>query len=170
MTSAAALQVNDLVKRVLEMRAAGMTLKAIGEQVGHSHSTVYAWIKTYMVNHPSGAAEAYREAELERLEGHRAKLDAIIAKRHVLYTARGESYETDEPTVKAILADLKISERLARLLGTDREKSPGPESPSDGKAALDAAKAAVAMEEVLRRNGLLKRPAADDVVDVEAAA
>ena len=67
------------------------------------------------------------------------------------------------PRVKAALGRVKVVEAQNKMLALDKTRVV--EAPVDTGEATRERQAAV-MEEVLRRNGLLKRPDAGEVVDV----
>jgi len=161
-------------------------MRKIAHLLGVADTTIANWLEAYQPDEDQARHEDMQTLEvmlaeaLNQMTTRYVKVNAGVIVEVVLKDKAGNLVLDDkglpvrvpmedvEPRLKAVLAGLKVLERKAKMMGTDKEKFPGPEAPVGGKAALDAEKAVVATEEVLRRNGLLKRPAADDVVDVGA--
>lgn len=90
-------------EKILRLRIAGLSLRAIAQQVGLSHQGVSDRITAAIAELVHPAAEEYRTLEALRLDHYLSRLASRI-------------YEGDE---KAVNAAVRIGERRAKLLGLD---------------------------------------------------
>lgn len=123
-----AIAVNDYVKQALEMRVAGLEFNQIAETLGVPRKSIELWVKAYLVANPAKAADAYREQELARMERYRDVLATVVHIKHIKTSAGAIVRDPDtlqplldyEPVIKAIMTDIKISERVSKMLGSDK--------------------------------------------------
>ena len=105
--------------QALELRAAGLSFRQIGRQLGCSTSDAHRRV----LREP---ADRVRALELHRLDQLQAHAVAVLCDRHVLIQAgrvvvdqQGRPYPDHGLVLAAIAALLRIAERRARLLGLD---------------------------------------------------
>jgi hypothetical protein len=112
----------------LELRAAGLSFRAIGRQLGCGTTTAYKRVSRGLDRIVAEPADRVRALELHRLDQLQAAATATLHARHVLVQggrpvldpASGDPYPDHGPTLHAIAALLRIAERRARLLGLDQ--------------------------------------------------
>ena len=112
----------------LELRAAGLSFRAIGRQLGCGTTTAYKRVGRGLDRIVAEPADRVRALELNRLDQLQAAATATLHARHVLVQggrpvldpASGDPYPDHGPTLHAIAALLRIAERRARLLGLDQ--------------------------------------------------
>lgn len=157
-------QPEDVRTRVIKLRLEGVSLDTLAETFDLSYQMLERYIGDHLLYNAT-PAEVLREQELRRLENLDDALETIQGRRHpVIYMGTDTGFDDDGPKLSAIDKRIKISERRGKLLAVDRARPPeAVRAPDDHTPAEDMA---AVMEEVLRRNGFLKRPEADQVVDV----
>lgn len=106
--------------RVIALKRAGASFRAIAEQLGISVSTAYSDYRTAVERLiPVEDLEAARQLELDRLDRiHMAHWPAAIDPNHP------ETYD-------AVRAVLNVSDRRAKLMGMDKPSDRGPSDPSE---------------------------------------
>ncbi len=130
-------------QRVLELRKAGASYRAIGAQLNISEAQAHRDLKAAtarLAELERTSAEEYRVIELIRLDDMQLEATRILRATHPLisggkvlsgFTVDGKAIglTDDGPKLAAIDRLLKIAERRARLLGLDMQ--PGATLPSD---------------------------------------
>jgi hypothetical protein len=114
--------------RALELRAAGLSFRQIGRQLGCGTTTAYKRVGRGLDRTLREPADRVRTLELHRLDQLTAAAMAVLGARHVLVQAgrpvldpvSGDPYPDHGPTLAAIAALLRVAERRARLLGLDQ--------------------------------------------------
>jgi hypothetical protein len=114
--------------RALELRAAGLSFRQIGRQLGCGTTTAYKRVGRGLDRTLREPAGRVRTLELHRLDQLTAAAMAVLGARHVLVQAgrpvldpvSGDPYPDHGPTLAAIAALLRVAERRARLLGLDQ--------------------------------------------------
>jgi hypothetical protein len=100
------LQAREHEEKALELRKKGWSYNEIGAQLGISRVAAYQCVMRVLAAYESDIKEnvpAVRRLELERCDA----MTKALAKR------------VDKGDVRAILANLKVSERRAKLMGLD---------------------------------------------------
>jgi hypothetical protein len=113
--------------QALELRAAGLSIRQIGRQLGCSATTAHRRVVRGLDRTLREPADRVRALELHRLDQLQAAATATLRARHVvvqagrpvLDPASGDPYVDHGPVLAAIAALLRIAERRARLLGLD---------------------------------------------------
>lgn len=90
-------------QRAYDMRLRGKSYRAIGEELGIGHGTAHRWVQEILDAIVLPTVEAVRKQEIDRLMRYLDKLDERI----------------EDGDDKAIGIALKVSERLAKMLGVD---------------------------------------------------
>jgi hypothetical protein len=87
------------------LRLTGLSLRAIGEQMGVSHTTASDWIKAECRERVLPLADEVRQMEIDRYDAWLVKLNEQITDGHQV--------------ARNVEVGVKVSERRARLLGVD---------------------------------------------------
>lgn len=87
------------------LRLSGLSLRAIGEQMGVSHTTAADWIKAECRERVLPLADEVRQMEIDRYDAWLVKLNEQIGDGHQV--------------ARNVEVAVKVSERRARLLGVD---------------------------------------------------
>ena len=149
-------------ERAIELRLDGVPVPAICEALNLTEQQVDRYIGDFMAHDATGQQLAV-EHQMRKLEESDAVLKDIMDDEWPMFIQGANVGSDPMPRVKAALGRVKIVEVQNKMLALDKTRAP--EVPVD-KGEESRERQAAAMEEVLRRNGLLKRPAAGEVVDV----
>jgi hypothetical protein len=110
---------------------------------------------------PQQIAIEYQMRKLEEVDG---ALKEIMDDEWPNYVQGVQVGVDPMPRVKAALGRVKVVEAQNKMMALDKTRQV--EAPKD-EGETTRERQSAALEEVLRRNGLLKRPASGEVVDVE---
>ncbi|PKV95908.1 Homeodomain-like domain-containing protein [Amycolatopsis echigonensis] len=147
------------------LKLRGLSDRAVGAQLGVSHTSVQNWIKQEADERVLPLADEYRKVQLERLGEMRQAALLVLERFHytvsqgrVMNDLDGLPIEDDAPQLAAIDRLLRIEERIARLLGLDAPTRAEVEARVDSRPAellakVEAARAAVAAQETALRDG-----------------
>lgn len=125
------------------LRLTGLSLRAIGDRMGISHTTVAGWIKAECQERVLPVADEVRQMEIDRYDSWLVKLN--------------EKVDAGDQVARNIEVAVKVSERRARLLGVDAPAQAEVATTFDSRPSelldrLALARAKVATEEAeLRR-------------------
>jgi hypothetical protein len=103
-------------ERIFELKLAGMSNRAIGREIGLSHTTVNNVLNVYLEQKErevSVLVENYRHVELARVE------EVIAANRRILMADDGEDGPDAEDIARASNVILRAVESHAKLLGVE---------------------------------------------------
>ncbi|MEV4604818.1 helix-turn-helix domain-containing protein [Amycolatopsis sp. NPDC049253] len=108
------------------LKLRGLSDRAIGAQLGVSHTTVQNWTKQEADELVLPLAAELRKVQLERLgEMRQSALDVLerfhytVSHGKVIKDETGLPLEDDAPRLQAIDRLLRIEERIAKLMGLD---------------------------------------------------
>lgn len=122
----------ELARRMHEDRTDGLTYRQIATKYSVSVDTVHRYVKQYLPAATQGAAEMWREHEIEKLDELESKIWKMLDKRYYKVDhgklIRIEDENTGEevpllddgPILAAADRLLKISERRSKMLGLDK--------------------------------------------------
>ena len=113
--------------QALELRAAGLSFRHLGQQLGCSTATAHRRVVRGLDRTLREPADRVRALELHRLDQLQAHAVEVLRARHVvvqagrpvLDPASGNPYVDHGPVLAAINTLLRVAERRARLLGLD---------------------------------------------------
>jgi transcriptional regulator with XRE-family HTH domain len=125
------------------LRLTGLSLRAIGEQMGVSHTTVSDWVKAECRERVLPLADEVRQMEIDRYDAWLVKLN--------------EQIDEGNQVARNVEVAVKVSERRARLLGVDaplQQEIAGTleHRPTELLDRLALARAKVALEEAELRS------------------
>ena len=89
--------------RAYDLRLSGKTYRQIGMEMGVSHVTAQNWVKDYLAEVTLPLVDEVRKQEVDRMQRILDRLEA----------------RADEGDDKALALQLKVSERLCKMLGAD---------------------------------------------------
>lgn len=107
----------DIMRRILAGEETGA---AIAKSYGITPGRVYQIVGREMAKHTSAAAEEIRSREHAELLGMRERLHEIMDTVHyVSHNGKLTDIVDDGPVVRAVEANLRVSESLRKLHGAD---------------------------------------------------
>jgi hypothetical protein len=150
-------------ERAVELRLEGVPMDTICDLMNLPEQEVDRYIGDYMAEHAT-PMQIMTERQIRKLEEADECLKDIMLDRWPVFMQGIEVASDPMPKIKAALGRVKIAEAQNKLLALDKTRvAPPPPKPPES----DEDRQTRVMEEVLKRNGLLKRPAADEVVDAK---
>lgn len=122
----------DLARQMHEERVDGIPFRDIARKFGVAVGTVHKLVKEYQPAAAQGAAEMWREHEIEKLDELETRVWKMLDKRYykvdhgklirIEHPETGEDVPMldDGPILAAVDRLLKLSERRSKLLGLDK--------------------------------------------------
>jgi AraC-like DNA-binding protein len=115
-----AIESQERAALIVQLKREGKSFATIGTELGLSRQRCHEIFHQTLRDLPAVDVREYRAAELERLEYLREQVQRVIAVRHKLaYQGLITDIDDDGPLLDAIRTDLKISERISKLVGAD---------------------------------------------------
>jgi hypothetical protein len=116
----AAIESQERGALIVKMKREGKSFTTIGEGLGLSRQRCHEIFHEHLRNLSAVDVQEYRATELERLEYLREQVQQVIDRRHYLaHQGKITNIEDDGPLLAAVDRDIKISERIAKLVGAD---------------------------------------------------
>lgn len=121
----AAIESAERKAKIVDLKRKGKSFAQIGAALKISRQRAHEIFHEALRALPQADAADYRAAELDRLEFLREKVQAVLSHRHLVTNGgevvlhNGRPLVDDMPILKAVWMDIKISERIARLVGAD---------------------------------------------------